>query len=409
MNNSFRFPLWMTTLLVLIVACANSTSQPILIASPQLPTQSPETKATATVSTGPVTRTQDPKSARLTPEMKNALVAEIEKQIKGNHLPSAVVSINIPGEGTFTYAGGKANLETGRTRELTDPFRIASITKSFIALATLILVDEGKLSLTDILSNWYPDFPNADKITVDDLLKMRAGIPDAFDTELAKQYFENPLLHLTADEMIARSAAKKDQFKEPNTETVYSNVNYSILARILEKVSGKAIKVQITEFILKPLGLNDTLYPTDDKLPGELHGYSWVPETKQFADKTILDPTLAGGAGAMISTVADLDKYVRALCMGTLLKPETHAQQIQGIPMAGQPEWVKYGQGVGLVGKFCGHTGTIFGFSSDMFYLPDLDATIIVNVNRLDLDDYSYSTPLQLALSKIIFPEYVNW
>lgn len=385
MNNYLRLPVWATLLLVFSVACANSANRAVL------PTPPPSQRV------------------RLTTEIQNALTAEIEKQIKENNLPGAVVAINIPGERPFAYAGGRANLETGRARELTDPFRIASITKTFTALATLILADQGKLSLTDKLSKWYPDFPNADKISVEDLLKMRAGIPDAFDAEVAKEYFENPLLQLTADQMIARSAAKKSQFKEPNTETVYSNVNYSILERILEKVSGKPINVQITESILEPLGLTQTLYPTDDKLISELHGYSWVPETNHFADKTVLDPALAGGAGAMISTLADLDKYVRGLCTGTLLKPQTHAQQLQGITMAGQPEWVKYGEGVGLFGKFCGHTGTIFGFSSDMFYLPDLDATIIVNVNRLDLDDHSYSTPLQLALSKIIFPEYVNW
>lgn len=347
--------------------------------------------------------------AHLTDATKATLIATIEKYLQDNNLQGAVVSYNIPNEGTFTYANGKANLETGRARMFTDPFRIASITKTFTALAILILVDQNKLSLDDKLSKWYPDFPNADKITVQELLQMRAGISDAFDQELAQQYFDDPLLHITADQMIARAAAKKVAFVEPNTETVYSNVNYSILERIVEKVSGKTLGEQISATILQPLNLTETMYPTDDKLPGELRGYSWLPDTKKYADKTVLDPTLAGGAGAIISTVADLQTYVRALCQGTLLKPATHAQQMNGITMKGQPMWVKYGEGVALFGKFCGHTGTIFGFSSDAFYLPDLDATIIINVNRLDLDDHSYSTPLQLALTKIVFPEYVNW
>jgi D-alanyl-D-alanine carboxypeptidase len=61
------------------------------------------------------------------------------------------------------------------------------------------------------------------------------------------------------------------------------------------------------------------------------------------------------------------------------------------------------------MGEFCGHNGTIFGFSSEMFYLPEEDAVIVVNVNRLDADDESKSTDLFLAVAKILYPEYVDW
>lgn len=60
-------------------------------------------------------------------------------------------------------------------------------------------------------------------------------------------------------------------------------------------------------------------------------------------------------------------------------------------------------------GSFRGHNGTIFGFSSEMWYLPDENATIIINVNRLDLDDHSKSTDLFLLVTKTLFPEYVDW
>ena len=91
--------------------------------------------------------------------------------------------------------------------------------------------------------------------------------------------------------------------------------------------------------------MNDTLYPTHTQLPGELHGYSSLPADK-YADKTNLNLTLAGGAGAMISTVADLEKYVRALCQGTLVKPGTHPTQLQITTLKGNVEWVRYGEAV---------------------------------------------------------------
>jgi D-alanyl-D-alanine carboxypeptidase len=77
--------------------------------------------------------------------------------------------------------------------------------------------------------------------------------------------------------------------------------------------------------------------------------------------------------------------------------------------MAGDPSFLRYGQGLVLLGHWCGHNGTIFGFSSEMFYLPQKEAVIVVDVNRLDLDDQSKSTEIFLGVSKILFPEYVDW
>jgi len=74
-------------------------------------------------------------------------------------------------------------------RGLGQPYRIASITKTFTATAVLQLVDEGKLETSDKLSEWYPDFPNAKKITVDDLLRMRSGIPDFTDEAFTKNWY----------------------------------------------------------------------------------------------------------------------------------------------------------------------------------------------------------------------------
>ncbi len=77
--------------------------------------------------------------------------------------------------------------------------------------------------------------------------------------------------------------------------------------------------------------------------------------------------------------------------------------------MDAEPGFIQYGEGILRMGEFCGHNGTIFGFSSEMFYLPEKDVVILVNVNRLDVDDQSKSTDLFLAVSKIFFPEYVDW
>ncbi len=80
-----------------------------------------------------------------------------------------------------------------------------------------------------------------------------------------------------------------------------------------------------------------------------------------------------------------------------------------GEQMNGEPGFIRYGEGVLQLGPFCGHNGIIFGFSSEAFYLPVRDAVIVMNVNRLDLDDQSQSTELFLQLTKLLFPQEVPW
>jgi D-alanyl-D-alanine carboxypeptidase len=341
--------------------------------------------------------------------VKKLLDTEVEKQMRENNLPSVVVSIVVPGEGEYVAVKGKANLDTGRVRELEDPFRVASITKTFTASAILQLVDQGKLSKSDKLSNWFPNFPNADHITVDDLLRMRSGIADSADAELLQQYYDDPLMKFDASDSIKRAAGKAGQFEPPDQKTKYVNVNYNLLEEIIRHVPGNDIGVQITEGIFKPLGMKNSWYPTTSDMPGELRGYGWNGRAQKFEDKTVLNPALPGGAGAIISTLADLRTYVRALCKGTFLRPETQKARLEAEPLDGAQPFIKYGEGLALIGRFCGHNGTINGFSSEMFYLPERDATIIINVNRLDADDKSQSGTLFAVLTRIAFPDYVQW
>jgi len=340
--------------------------------------------------------------------LKQEMDAEIEKQMKDNNLPSVAASIVIPGQAEYSFVKGTANLETGRPRKFDDPFRIASNTKTFIGLTILRLVDEGKLSTDDTIDTWFPDFPNAGKITVGDLLRMRSGIPDPFDEAGLADYYAHPLMIQTAEDSIAKAAKDPSKFQEPDQITHYVNVNFILLAVIAEKITKQPIDVAVHEQVLVPLELTHTLYPTNTVLPGELRGYSWEADTETFRDMTVLNPGVAGGAGAMISDIRDLETYVRALCTGTLLKPETHAAQMQGQLLDGKGI-VNYGEALGFFGKFCGHTGTIFGFTTYMMYLPERDATVIINVNRLDEDDQSSATAIFLAITKLAFPNDVSW
>src|ERR671916_619370 len=348
-------------------------------------------------------------TAHLTDANIQAVNDLIAQEMEDKNLPGVVVGVWTPDEGEYVTAQGTANLDTERAREPEDPFRIASITKTFTATAILQLVDEGRLSTTDKLSTWYPEFPNADEITVDDLLRMRSGIDDPFDHEFLEYYYDNPEANITADDIIGLAADRADQFEPPGQQTNYTNVNYTLLQEIVRRVSGNDLGTQIAQGIFEPLGMVNSLYPANNNLPGELRGYSWDAGSEEFEDRTVLNPAVPGGAGAIISDLSDMRTYAKALCRGDLLEPETQAARLETQQMDGEADFIQYGEGILQLGKFCGHNGTIFGFSSEMFYLPEEDTVILVNVNRLDVDDQSKSTELFLAISKTFFPEYVDW
>ena len=335
------------------------------------------------------------------PGVARNLDREIEEIARQNNLPSVAVGVFVPGKGRYTFVEGFANFETRTARSIDQPFRIASITKTFAATAILILIDRGSLQKTDHIAKWYPDFPNADRITIDDLLRMRSGIPAPNDDEVLAQVYDAPLTPAPslADEL-SSIAQLKSEFKPPDTEGVYTDFNYDILAGIAQRVTGKDIGVLITENVIIPLKLRNTSYPTGTGIPGELRGYGWNPSTKRFDDKTLFNPPLAGAAGAVVSNISDLLAFSRVLCRGDLLKPQTQRARMEGQPLVGTG--ADYGEGVALGHGVCGHSGTINGFSTDMYYIKKLDASLVISVNRLDRDNKSQSTPILSLASKTI-------
>lgn len=340
------------------------------------------------------------------------LTAEIDSLLSEMHvsmnLPSIAVSIEVDGE-IYNYCSGAANLQTGEDRILDSQFRIASISKTFTATLILMLVDEGLMNTEDLLITYLPDFPNAENIRIKDLLMMRSGIRDYADQEFLQLIYDDPFLVFDQDTLIAMSAELEDEFIDPDQISRYCNVNYTILGKVVEIVSGNELETELNNRIIEPFGLTHTYYPQpgDYALPGSLRGYCW--DVDHYEDYTELNPLWAGAAGAMISDIQDLRAYVRWMFYGFNMKPEIQTERLQTISFDQVPEWFQYGEGIAKLGGFYGHNGTIFGFCTDMWYQPESDATVIININRLDLDDHSYATDTFLQLSKLVFPEYVDW
>ena len=344
-------------------------------------------------------------SDKITKDLDNIIVSGMQDQ----NLPGVMVGIWIPGEGEYVKAVGTANLETGTHRKLTDRFRIGGITKTFTALRILQLNDEGRLSLDDTLSRYIPSFPRSGSITIRNLLNMNSGIKDYNSEKLLFDWYNKPLMRFSMDVGVSISARDSADFYPAGEKVEYCNTNYSILGMIIEQITGNTLAEEITQHIFVPLGMKNSVYPEDETLPGDLRGYCWNEPKYAFDDKTELNPGVMNAGGAIISDIYDLKRFAKALYNGELISEETHEEQIQTLPMDDHPEEVRYGLGIMQIGDFYGHNGTIFGFSTEMFYLPEKDAVIIINVNRLDLDGQSKSEPLFNKITKYLFPENVNW
>lgn len=340
----------------------------------------------------------------LPPDTVAAIEAAIATEMAEKNLPSVAIGIRIPGRGDYVAAMGKADLATGAPRSPGDPFRIGSVTKAMIGTVVLQLAGEGKLALGDPIARWFPDFPDADRITVDDLLRMRSGIWDSWTEAALGAFYADPLHPPGIDEMIARSAAGGARFTAPDSATVYVNMNYLLLDRIVSLTTGQSTAAVLKARIFDPLGMTASELPEAPGLPGPLHGYGWNPATGAYEDKTELDPRPVGGAGAAISTLADLDVFLRALCTGTQLSPEAQAARTRYQDFAGTGGAAGYGEALARLGPFCGHNGTIMGFSTEAWYLPAEDATVVINVSRLDADDRSMSGDLFGRIGRILFP-----
>jgi D-alanyl-D-alanine carboxypeptidase len=332
----------------------------------------------------------------LAPQASRALDARIAEIARENRLPSVAVEVTIPGRAPYRFATGYAEI-AGAPRTLDQPFRIASLTKTFVATAILLLTDRGMLDVRMPVFTWFPDFPNAGLITVDNLLRMRSGIAAPSDVQVGEAVYDQPLAPTPGiGQRLAEASQMRAQFRPPDTAGVYTNLNYDILGAIVERVSGQPLGQFIVDAIMVPLGLPQTAYPEAPDLPGGLHGYGLRPGAGEFEDKTRLNPGLAGAAGAMISSLADLGRYVRVLCGGGLLQPATQAARMRGQALEGTT--TEYGQGVITGPAVCGHSGTIPGFSTDMYLFTDMDATVIVSVSRLDRDDHIQSPPVLQAV-----------
>src|SRR5688572_19634364 len=175
----------------------------------------------------------------------------------------AMGSLTIAKDGKvlYTRAIGYSQINGTEKKPLAaaNRFRIASITKMFTAAMILQLVDEGKLKLTDTLDRFVPQIPNAGKITIEQILRHRSGIPNVRRDQASQPNVNTT--PITKEEILALIVKATPAF-EPDAKHGYSNPGYFLLGLILEKVTGKSYAAALEERITSKIGLKDTYTAT---------------------------------------------------------------------------------------------------------------------------------------------------
>lgn len=215
-------------------------------------------------------------------------------------------------EDIIMYCGQGSTDVNGKPVGPTTTYEIGSVSKMITATMTLMLIDQGKLSMDDKITKFFPEYVQAEDVTVADLLHMQSGIPEYvnsklyfFDKEDYTTMFENDTM---TDEIFLRCLYKHDLKFEPKTNTEYSNTNFHLLAMIIEQVEGESFGDVLKREIFDPCGMKHTSAMTVGdvtSVPGPL-GYQAFQKGSR-------------GAGDIHSCAEDMIAFDRALFGGKLL------------------------------------------------------------------------------------------
>jgi D-alanyl-D-alanine carboxypeptidase len=269
------------------------------------------------------------------------------------HAPGAILHVRSPKLGRWTGVAGLGRVEPEVPMRPGDRFRAGSIMKPFVSVVVLQLAERGRLSLDALLPDVLPAdvvgrFPTAAGITVRMLLDHRSGIPE-WDRPAQDEYAaRHPAKIWTVPEMLDLAAAQPPVFA-PGTGFFYSNTDYNLLGLIIERLTRRSWRHEITRRIVRFLRLTHTSLPA----PGHrsikgAHAHGYRELDGKVVDLTRLDPSIAGAAGGsgLVTTVADLARFWDALLEGRLFRhPATLEQMLTFGPTPGE---VTAGYGLGV-------------------------------------------------------------
>jgi D-alanyl-D-alanine carboxypeptidase len=303
-------------------------------------------------------------------------------------------SATVTGPGVaWTGASGLSNRANGTRIRPEMIFGAGSITKSFMAALILQLSEERKLSLDDTLGQWLPavaanpalHMPGA--VTIRQLLNHTSGIYELVENEeLRNALVADPAKRWNPEDVLA--FVNRPPYFPPGAGWHYSNTNYNLLGLIAARAANASVVSELQRRLFVPLGLRRTFLAGEEAVAGEIaHGHTdffGVPKQDISSwPRTALD-SIAGTAGALVSTSEDLARWAQALFGGEFLQPESRQQLLTFVPTDDDDR--EYGLGVARLwdrqlGEIWWHSGEIPGYEAVIAYHPESRTSIALVVN----------------------------
>jgi D-alanyl-D-alanine carboxypeptidase len=322
------------------------------------------------------------------------LQATLDRVRRQQQIPGAEAAVVFPDGRLWAGESGLADLRTRHPVRPDTLFAIGSVTKTFIAALVLSLAQDGKLSLDDRLSRWVPSFPDSRHITLRQLLNHTSGTSD-FVRDGAFQAAERrrgagavwtPQLTLRyAPEALAK----------PGERWIYSNTNYVLLGLVIERATHSTVARQLHRRLLPRATFDRMLLQGDERPRGAVAvGYMQRdadPELDPSANNPYVpstaEATVAWASGGMLANATDLARAGDALFRGRDLDAASLRAMTRWVKALVPPEY-----GLGLEhdriagAEVWGHSGDIYGFHADLWYLPRLGVTVAALGNYLPGD-----------------------
>lgn len=357
----------------------------------------------------------------IAPKLKEAM----QQHAKERHLSGVAWGIVVDKQLVVADAYGTANREKDIAASTTSAFRIASMTKSFTAMAIIKLRDEGKLSLEDEVTRFIPEADSLRYLTADappikikNLLTMTAGFPE--DNPWGDRQLDEP------EQMLTDLLREGISFSNvPAYAYEYSNTGFAMLGLIVERVSGMPYGKYIRQKIFNPLGMKNTWWEIDDVPDDKLvMGYRW--EDGKYKMEPMLHHGIYGAMGGLITTIEDFSQYVsyhlsawpprsngddgpikrsslREMHTPQFSRLDADAKDWNGNPC---PELVGYGYGL-RINKDCkgafqvGHGGALPGFGSNYKFYPELGIGFMAFCNRTYTSPWPWEEILPLIFEDL--------
>lgn len=320
------------------------------------------------------------------PEIKNAkMESYMQSLLQTTHFQGTVLVAK--GDSILHHAAyGMFDVEKGVPNTVHTQFLIGSLTKSFVAVATMKLVEEKKLNLEEPIATYLPGLKKelSEGLTIHYLLKQQSGLETSFDN-----LTEYEIMDITPAELLIIINKSKRNFK-PGEKYQYTNINYAILAMIIESVTGKTYQQYLQQSIFDPAGMHHTGVERLINTPtGRAVGYRMVKGIFRRVHNSV---SYAFGAGDIYSTTSDLFRWQTAMRKLELLNGSSLSLMLNGA----EKDWGYYGYGfriqpyetsqtAGDPGKLIRHGGTMNGFISNFHFYRNDNLTVIVLSNYRDV------------------------